>query len=138
MTEIARPRAGNYAIAVMLVTIATVLHALVVRFGGQNMPFLLYYPLLAGVAWCTSLLFGTVSTGQRATDLDAVPDRSGCVCGAAVRPHRAARHVRADRSARVHARRDAAPRGVRTMSRIDATRPHAGGSNACCTLCRTA
>jgi hypothetical protein len=45
----------------MLVAIATVLHALVVRFGGQNMPFLLY-----------------------------------------------------------------------------ATRPHAGGSNACCTRCRTA
>ncbi|HGL4259791.1 PAS domain-containing protein [Burkholderia dolosa] len=30
------------------------------------MPFLLYYPLLVGVAWCTSLLFGTVSTAASA------------------------------------------------------------------------
>ncbi|PHP85066.1 hybrid sensor histidine kinase/response regulator [Burkholderia sp. AU18528] len=62
MTEIARPQAGNYATAVMLVAIATVLQTLAIRFGGVNLPFVLYYPLLAGAAWVTSFLFGIVST----------------------------------------------------------------------------
>ena len=62
MTEIARPQAGNYATAVMLVAIATVLQTLAIRFGGVNLPFVLYYPLLAGAAWATSFLFGIVST----------------------------------------------------------------------------
>lgn len=62
MTEIARPQAGNYATAVMLVAIATVLQTLAIRFGGVNLPFILYYPLLAGAAWATSFLFGIVST----------------------------------------------------------------------------
>ncbi|KVL23300.1 hybrid sensor histidine kinase/response regulator [Burkholderia sp. MSMB1826] len=62
MTEIARPQAGNYATAVMLVAIATVLQTLAIRFGGVNLPLVLYYPLLAGAAWVTSFLFGIVST----------------------------------------------------------------------------
>ncbi|MDN7424917.1 PAS domain-containing protein [Burkholderia sp. AU45388] len=62
MSEIARPQAGNYATAVMLVAIATVLQTLAIRFGGVNLPFVLYYPLLAGAAWATSFLFGIVST----------------------------------------------------------------------------
>ncbi|MPV60799.1 hybrid sensor histidine kinase/response regulator [Burkholderia sp. HI2761] len=62
MIEIARPQAGNYATAVMLVAIATVLQTLAIRFGGVNLPFVLYYPLLAGAAWATSFLFGIVST----------------------------------------------------------------------------
>ncbi|WP_321863769.1 ATP-binding protein [Burkholderia cenocepacia] len=62
MTEIARPQAGNYATAVMLVAIATVLQTLAIRFGGVNLPLVLYYPLLAGAAWATSFVFGIVST----------------------------------------------------------------------------
>ncbi|RQU74489.1 PAS domain-containing protein [Burkholderia cenocepacia] len=62
MIEIARPQAGNYATAVMLVAIATVLQTLAIRFGGVNLPFVLYYPLLAGAAWATSFVFGIVST----------------------------------------------------------------------------
>ncbi|WP_175914028.1 hybrid sensor histidine kinase/response regulator [Burkholderia metallica] len=62
MIEMARPQAGNYAMAAMLVAIATVLQALAIRFGGMNLPFVLYYPLLAGAAWATSFLFGVVST----------------------------------------------------------------------------
>ncbi|NTZ08659.1 hybrid sensor histidine kinase/response regulator [Burkholderia metallica] len=62
MTEMARPQAGNYATAVMLVAIATVLQTLAIRFGGVNLPFVLYYPLLAGAAWATSFLFGIMST----------------------------------------------------------------------------
>ncbi|RQZ05936.1 PAS domain-containing protein [Burkholderia sp. Bp9031] len=62
MIEIARPRAGSYATAVMLVAIATVLQTLAIRFGGANLPLVLYYPMLAGAAWATSFLFGFVST----------------------------------------------------------------------------
>ncbi|WP_175975250.1 ATP-binding protein [Burkholderia sp. BCC1047] len=62
MIEIARPQAGNYATAVMLVAIATVLQTLAIRFGGVNLPFVLYYPLLAAAAWATSFVFGIVST----------------------------------------------------------------------------
>ncbi|RQT74301.1 PAS domain-containing protein [Burkholderia cepacia] len=62
MIDLVRPPAGNYATAVMLVAIATVLQALAIRFGGVNLPFVLYYPLLAGAAWATSFLFGVVST----------------------------------------------------------------------------
>ncbi|WP_269508929.1 hybrid sensor histidine kinase/response regulator [Burkholderia sp. IMCC1007] len=62
MFEIARPRAGNYATAVMLVAIATVLQALVIRFGGTNLPLFLYYPLLGAAAWATSFLFGVTAT----------------------------------------------------------------------------
>ncbi|WP_322085333.1 ATP-binding protein [Burkholderia sp. BCC1999] len=62
MIDLARPPAGNYATAAMLVAIATVLQALAIRFGGVNLPFVLYYPLLAGAAWATSFLFGIVST----------------------------------------------------------------------------
>ncbi|KVH42903.1 ATP-binding protein [Burkholderia diffusa] len=62
MIDIARPQAGNYATAVMLVAIATVLQALAIRFGGVNLPLVLYYPLLAGAAWVTSFLFGIAST----------------------------------------------------------------------------
>ncbi|RQS14812.1 ATP-binding protein [Burkholderia sp. Bp8998] len=63
MFETARPQAGNYATAVMLVAIATVLQTLAIRFGGVNLPLVLYYPMLAGAAWATSLPFGIVSTG---------------------------------------------------------------------------
>lgn len=62
MIEIARPQAGNYATAAMLVALATVLQALAIRFGGANVPLLLYYPLLAGAAWATSFLFGAMAT----------------------------------------------------------------------------
>ncbi|KWE86298.1 ATP-binding protein [Burkholderia territorii] len=62
MIDIARPQAANYATAVMLVAIATVLQALAIRFGGVNLPLALYYPLLAGAAWVTSFLFGIAST----------------------------------------------------------------------------
>ncbi|ABI91189.1 sensory box protein [Burkholderia ambifaria AMMD] len=62
MSEIARPQAGNYATAVMLVATATVLQTLAIRFGGVNLPLILYYPLLAGAAWATSFLFGILST----------------------------------------------------------------------------
>ncbi|RQS28855.1 PAS domain-containing protein [Burkholderia sp. Bp8992] len=62
MIDLGRPQAGNYATAVMLVAIATVLQALAIRFGGVNLPFVLYYPLLAGAAWATSFLFGVAST----------------------------------------------------------------------------
>ena len=62
MIEMTRPRAGNYVMAAMLVAIATVLQSLAIRFGGVNLPFVLYYPLLAGAAWATSFLFGVVST----------------------------------------------------------------------------
>ncbi|WP_423221281.1 DUF4118 domain-containing protein, partial [Burkholderia contaminans] len=62
MIEMARPRTGNYVMATMLVAIATVLQALAIRFGGVNLPFVLYYPLLAAAAWATSFLFGIVST----------------------------------------------------------------------------
>jgi PAS domain S-box-containing protein len=62
MIRIARPQAGNYATAVMLVAIATVLHALAIRFGGLNLPLVLYYPMLAGATWATSFLFGAAST----------------------------------------------------------------------------
>lgn len=62
MIETARPQAGNYATAVMLVATATVLQTLAIRFGGVNLPLLLYYPMLAGAAWATSFLFGMVST----------------------------------------------------------------------------
>ncbi|HDR9583420.1 TPA: PAS domain-containing protein [Burkholderia stabilis] len=62
MIDISRTRAGNYATAVMLVAIATVLQALAIRFGGVNLPLALYYPLLAGAAWATSFLFGMVAT----------------------------------------------------------------------------
>ncbi|QTD94523.1 hybrid sensor histidine kinase/response regulator [Burkholderia anthina] len=62
MIEIARPQAGNYATAAMLVALATVLQALAIRFGGANLPLLLYYPLLAGAAWLTSFLFGVAAT----------------------------------------------------------------------------
>ncbi|AXF25644.1 hybrid sensor histidine kinase/response regulator [Burkholderia pyrrocinia] len=62
MIDFSRTHAGNYATAVMLVAIATVLQALAIRFGGVNLPFVLYYPLLAGTAWATSFLFGMVAT----------------------------------------------------------------------------
>ncbi|MBN3830717.1 DUF4118 domain-containing protein, partial [Burkholderia sp. Ac-20344] len=62
MFDISRMRAGNYVTAVMLVAIATVLQALAIRFGGVNLPLVLYYPLLAGAAWATSLLFGMAAT----------------------------------------------------------------------------
>ncbi|WP_176051042.1 ATP-binding protein [Burkholderia sp. BCC1644] len=62
MTDLSRTRAGNYVTPVMLVAIATVLQALAIRFGGVNLPLVLYYPLLAGVAWATSFLFGMVAT----------------------------------------------------------------------------
>ncbi|MCA8256367.1 PAS domain-containing protein [Burkholderia sp. AU31624] len=62
MIEMTHPRAGNYVMAAMLVAIATVLQALAIRFGGVNLPFVLYYPLLAAAAWATSFLFGVVST----------------------------------------------------------------------------
>ena len=62
MIDISRTRAGNYVTAVMLVAIATVLQALAIRFGGVNLPLVLYYPLLAGAAWATSFLFGMAST----------------------------------------------------------------------------
>lgn len=62
MSEMARPKAGNYATAAMLVAIATVLHALAIRFGGVNLPLVLYYPVLALAAWATSFLFGIAST----------------------------------------------------------------------------
>ncbi|KAG8152415.1 hybrid sensor histidine kinase/response regulator [Burkholderia catarinensis] len=62
MGDMTRMQAGNYATAVMLVAIATVLQALAIRFGGVNLPFVLYYPLLAGAAWATSFLFGIAST----------------------------------------------------------------------------
>jgi len=62
MNRIAWPKAGNCATAVMLVAIATVLHALAIRFGGVNLPLVLYYPVLAGAAWATSFLFGIAST----------------------------------------------------------------------------
>ncbi|MBY4664583.1 PAS domain-containing protein, partial [Burkholderia contaminans] len=62
MIDISRTRAGNYVTAVMLVAIATVLQALAIRFGGVNLPLVLYYPLLAGAAWATSFLFGMVAT----------------------------------------------------------------------------
>ncbi|WP_396333051.1 ATP-binding protein [Burkholderia anthina] len=62
MIEIARPQAGNYATAVMLVALATVLQALAIRFGGANVPLVPYYPLLAGAAWATSFLFGAMAT----------------------------------------------------------------------------
>ncbi|RQR34953.1 PAS domain-containing protein [Burkholderia sp. Bp9143] len=62
MIERAWPQAGNYATAVMLVATATVLQALAIRFGGVNLPLVLYYPLLAGAVWLTSFLFGIVST----------------------------------------------------------------------------
>ncbi|MBY4724141.1 ATP-binding protein [Burkholderia contaminans] len=62
MIEMTHPRAGNYVMAVMLVAIATVLQALAIRFGGVNLPFVLYYPLLAAAAWATSFLFGVAST----------------------------------------------------------------------------
>ncbi|NIF45541.1 PAS domain-containing protein, partial [Burkholderia sp. Tr-862] len=62
MSERARPQAGNYATAVMLVATATVLQTLAIRFGGVNLPLILYYPLLAGAAWATSFLFGILST----------------------------------------------------------------------------
>ncbi|WP_175687232.1 hybrid sensor histidine kinase/response regulator [Burkholderia anthina] len=62
MSESARPKAGNYATAAMLVALATVLQALAIRFGGANISLLLYYPLLAGAAWLTSFLFGAAAT----------------------------------------------------------------------------
>ncbi|MEK7927433.1 hybrid sensor histidine kinase/response regulator, partial [Burkholderia contaminans] len=62
MIDISRTRAGNYVTAVMLVAIATVLQALAIRFGGVNLPLVLYYPLLAGAAWATSFLFGMAAT----------------------------------------------------------------------------
>ncbi|MPV68491.1 ATP-binding protein [Burkholderia sp. BE17] len=62
MIDFSRTHAGNYVTAVMLVAIATVLQALAIRFGGVNLPLVLYYPLLAGVAWATSFLFGMVAT----------------------------------------------------------------------------
>ncbi|MBY8604603.1 PAS domain-containing protein [Burkholderia arboris] len=62
MIDLSRTRAGNYVTAVMLVAIATVLQALAIRFGGVNLPLVLYYPVLAGVAWATSFLFGMVAT----------------------------------------------------------------------------
>ena len=62
MIDISRTRAGNYVTAVMLVAIATVLQALAIRFGGVNLPLVLYYPLLAGAAWATSFLFGMGAT----------------------------------------------------------------------------
>jgi hypothetical protein len=62
MIDIARTQAGNYATAVMLVAVATVLQALAIRFGGVNLPLVLYYPMLAGAAWATSFVFGIVST----------------------------------------------------------------------------
>ncbi|WP_034177251.1 DUF4118 domain-containing protein, partial [Burkholderia ambifaria] len=62
MSEIARPQAANYATAVMLVATATVLQTLAIRFGGVNLPLVLYYPLLAGAAWATSFMFGVLAT----------------------------------------------------------------------------
>ncbi|HDR9499964.1 PAS domain-containing protein [Burkholderia sp. LS-044] len=62
MIDLPRRQAGNYATAAMLVAIATVLQVLAIRFGGVNLPFVMYYPLLAGAAWATSFLFGIVST----------------------------------------------------------------------------
>jgi|GEM_PF-5383608 len=62
MFEFARPQVGNYATAMMLVAIATVLQALAIRFGGVNLSLILYYPMLAGAAWLTSFLFGILST----------------------------------------------------------------------------
>ncbi|MGU7811963.1 hybrid sensor histidine kinase/response regulator [Burkholderia sp. AW49-1] len=62
MIDIARPEAGSYVTAVMLVAIATVLQALAIRFGGVNLSLVLYYPMLAGAAWATSFLFGIAST----------------------------------------------------------------------------
>ncbi|KWI31001.1 PAS domain-containing hybrid sensor histidine kinase/response regulator [Burkholderia stagnalis] len=50
------------AIAITLVAIATVLQALAVRFGGVNLPLLLYYPILACVAWATSFPLGLAAT----------------------------------------------------------------------------
>ncbi|MDS0794363.1 PAS domain-containing protein [Burkholderia pseudomultivorans] len=62
MIEKFHPQTGNYATAVMLVAIATVLQALAIRFGGVNLSLILYYPMLAGAAWATSFLFGCIAT----------------------------------------------------------------------------
>ena len=140
MIEMTRPRAGNYVMAAMLVAIATVLQSLAIRFGGVNLPFVLYYPLLAGAAWATSFLFGVVSTvasgilvwtlflSDPAAYTQPLPDRlvqlgtfmlvGVLVCALAAM----LRHTRLtnDRARR----REAAPRG--------------SGSKPCCRRCRTA
>lgn len=62
MVNLVRARAGQSGIAVMLVAIATVLQALAIRLGGVDLPLLLYYPLLAAIAWLASFGFGVAAT----------------------------------------------------------------------------
>ncbi|WP_241767037.1 DUF4118 domain-containing protein, partial [Burkholderia glumae] len=45
-----------------LVAMATVLQSLLVHYGGPNMPLLLYYPFIAGVAWTISFGAGLVAS----------------------------------------------------------------------------
>ncbi|RQR60068.1 PAS domain-containing protein [Burkholderia sp. Bp9125] len=62
MTHDARKHLRGAAIAITLVAITTVLQALAIRFGGVNLPLLLYYPMLAAVAWAASFPLGLAAT----------------------------------------------------------------------------
>ncbi|KVP53823.1 ATP-binding protein [Burkholderia ubonensis] len=62
MIRIERGRIKRCAMAIVMVAIATVLQAIAVRFGGVNLPLLLYYPMLAGAAWMTSFGAGLLAT----------------------------------------------------------------------------
>ncbi|OMG75462.1 hybrid sensor histidine kinase/response regulator [Burkholderia ubonensis] len=62
MIRIERDRIKRCATAIVMVAVATVLQAIAVRFGGVNLPLLLYYPMLAGTAWMTSFGAGLLAT----------------------------------------------------------------------------
>ncbi|GAB7535734.1 hybrid sensor histidine kinase/response regulator [Burkholderia sp. 3C] len=52
----------NGVIVAALVAMPTVLQSLLVHFGGPNMPLVLYYPFIAGIAWTVSFGAGLVAS----------------------------------------------------------------------------
>ncbi|AEA60039.1 PAS domain-containing hybrid sensor histidine kinase/response regulator [Burkholderia gladioli] len=62
MTQLESGWMRNGVIIAALVAMPTVLQSLLVHYGGANMPLLLYYPFIAGVAWTASFGAGLVAT----------------------------------------------------------------------------
>ncbi|MGS1028534.1 ATP-binding protein [Burkholderia glumae] len=62
MTQMQSGWIRNGMTGAALVAMATVLQSLLVHYGGPNMPLLLYYPFIAGVAWTISFGAGLVAS----------------------------------------------------------------------------
>ncbi|AJK45780.1 hybrid sensor histidine kinase/response regulator [Burkholderia plantarii] len=62
MTQMQSGWIRNGMTSAALVAMATVLQSLLVHYGGPNMPLLLYYPFIAGVAWTVSFGAGLVAS----------------------------------------------------------------------------